>query len=88
MIACSLSPLAGRSEAPPSLASPGVGECAGVVRSGVADYASLIRPTFAGMITSGDDDHGLLRHGFVVYDALVAWLRFAANERHNWPARA
>ena len=37
---------------------------------------------------AGDDDHGLLRHGFIVYDALFAWLRFAADERHNWPAKA
>jgi rhodanese-related sulfurtransferase len=37
---------------------------------------------------AGDDDHGLLRHGFMVYDALFAWLRYAAQERHNWPAKA
>jgi rhodanese-related sulfurtransferase len=37
---------------------------------------------------AGDDDHGLLRHGFTVYDALFAYLRFAAQERHNWPAKA
>ena len=37
---------------------------------------------------SGDDDPGLLERGFMVYDALFAWLRFAADERHNWPARA
>jgi rhodanese-related sulfurtransferase len=37
---------------------------------------------------AGDDDHGLLRHGFGVYDALFAWLRFASSERHNWPAKA
>ena len=37
---------------------------------------------------AGDDDHGLLRQGFMVYDALFAWLRFAADERHNWPAKA
>ncbi len=37
---------------------------------------------------AGDDDHGLLEHGFMVYDALFAWLRFAAEERHNWPVRA
>ena len=36
---------------------------------------------------AGDDDHGLLQRGFVVYDALFAWLRFAADERHNWPDR-
>jgi rhodanese-related sulfurtransferase len=37
---------------------------------------------------AGDDDHGLLKRGFMVYDALFAWLRYAAGERHNWPAKA
>ena len=37
---------------------------------------------------ASDDDHGLLERGFMVYDALFAWLRFAAEERHNWPVRA
>jgi rhodanese-related sulfurtransferase len=37
---------------------------------------------------AGDDDHGLLQHGFLIYDALFAWLRFAADERHNWPTKA
>jgi hypothetical protein len=37
---------------------------------------------------AGDDDHGLLKQGFVIYDALFAWLRFAADEKHNWPAKA
>jgi rhodanese-related sulfurtransferase len=36
---------------------------------------------------AGDDDHGLLKQGFMVYDALFAYLRFAAQERHNWPAK-
>lgn len=37
---------------------------------------------------AGDDDHGMIGHGFMVYDALFAWARFAAEERHNWPAKA
>jgi rhodanese-related sulfurtransferase len=37
---------------------------------------------------AGDDDHGLLQRGFMIYDALFAWLRFAADEKHNWPAKA
>jgi rhodanese-related sulfurtransferase len=36
---------------------------------------------------AGDDDHGLLQRGFVVYDALFAWARHATDERHNWPAK-
>jgi hypothetical protein len=30
----------------------------------------------------------MLLQGFMVYDALFAWLRHAAGERHNWPAKA
>jgi hypothetical protein len=37
---------------------------------------------------AGDDDHEMLHHGFMIYDALFAWLRFASEERHNWPAKA
>jgi rhodanese-related sulfurtransferase len=37
---------------------------------------------------AGDNDRGLLEQGFIVYDGIFAWLRFAAEERHNWPAKA
>jgi len=37
---------------------------------------------------AGDDDHGMIERGFIVYDALFTWLRHAAEERHNWPAKA
>lgn len=37
---------------------------------------------------AGEDDHGLLTRGFMIYDALFAWIRFASGERHNWPAKA
>ena len=30
------------------------------------------------------DDHEQLRQGFVVYDALYAWLREARRETHSW----
>ena len=30
------------------------------------------------------DDHEQLRHGFLVYDALYAWLREARGETHSW----
>ncbi len=60
-----------------------------------ADTARLdLAPEAAGLYAvslglsalAGDDDHALLRQGFIVYDALYAWLRLAAGERHNWPA--
>jgi hypothetical protein len=31
------------------------------------------------------DDHEMLRHGMVVYDALYAWLKEARDETHGWP---
>ncbi|CAN7667258.1 chromate resistance protein [Variovorax sp. LjRoot290] len=31
------------------------------------------------------DDHEMLRHGLVMYDALYAWCREGRGETHNWP---
>ena len=31
------------------------------------------------------DDHEMLRHGLVMYDALFAWCREGQAETHNWP---
>lgn len=31
------------------------------------------------------DDHDMLRHGMVVYDALYAWCKSCQTETHNWP---
>jgi len=31
------------------------------------------------------DDHEMLRHGMVVYDALYAWCGSGHTETHNWP---
>jgi hypothetical protein len=53
-----------------------------------AEAAGLHAVSLGLSAMAGDDDHGLLRAGFLVYDALLAWLRHAAQERHNWPAKA
>jgi len=31
------------------------------------------------------DDHEMLRHGMVLYDALYAWARHRQGETHGWP---
>ncbi len=31
------------------------------------------------------DDHEVLRHGFVLYDALYRWCRDLRGETHSWP---
>lgn len=52
------------------------------------EAAGLLAISLGLSALAGDDDHGLLDRGFAVYDALFAWARFAAEERHNWPAKA
>ena len=70
-------------------------ELATIVRG--ADTARLdLAPECAGLLAVSlglsqlfADDHEQLRHGFVVYDALYAWLTRARGETHTWnPQRA
>lgn len=38
-----------------------------------------------GLSANYHDDHDMLRHGLVVYDALFAWCRSGRGETHGWP---
>jgi hypothetical protein len=38
---------------------------------------------FLGLSRLFEDDQVQLRHGFVIYDALYAWMREARDERHT-----
>ena len=33
------------------------------------------------------DDHEMLRHGMVMYDALYAWCQYCQAEPHRWPPK-
>jgi hypothetical protein len=33
------------------------------------------------------DDHEMLKHGLVMYDALYAWCKECQSESHNWPPK-
>ena len=69
---------------------PALASLAVIVRG--ADTARLdLAPQCAGLLAISlglsrlfADDHELLRHGFVMYDALYAWLREAQGETHTW----
>ncbi len=73
------------------LADPALRRLAAIVRG--ADTARLdLTPQSAGLfaISLGlsavfADDHEMLRHGMVVYDALYAWCRSLQEETHAWP---
>ena len=77
------------------LLDPSLAELAVIVRG--ADTARPeLAPQCAGLLAISlglshnfPDDHAMLRHGFVIYDALYAWCRFARDETHTWnPQRA
>jgi hypothetical protein len=75
------------------LRDPALDRLATIVRG--ADTARPdLAPEAAGLLAislgishlAGPDDHVALERGFMVYDALYAWARFAAGETHNWPS--
>ena len=73
-----------------TLTDPSFQELAVIVRG--ADTARLdLAPQCAGLLAISlglshnfPDDHEMLRHGFVVNDALYAWLKFTRDEKHDW----
>ena len=73
------------------LDDPALQQLAQIVRG--ADTSRLdLAPQSAGLyaISLGlshnfEDDHEMLKHGFVIYDALYAWCRSCQAETHNWP---
>ncbi len=73
------------------LTDPALHQLARIVRG--ADTSRLdLTPQSAGLyaISLGlsrcfDDDHEMLRHGMVMYDALYAWCKQGQAETHNWP---
>jgi rhodanese-related sulfurtransferase len=38
-----------------------------------------------GLSANFSDDHEMLKHGMVIYDALFTWCRSLQAETHNWP---
>jgi hypothetical protein len=41
-----------------------------------------------GLSANFPDDHEMLRHGMIMYDALYSWCRDHRAETHNWPPSA
>jgi len=72
------------------LEDPGLAELAVIVRG--ADTARPeLAPQAAGLLAISlglshlyHDDHEMLKHGMVIYDALYAWCRHARCETHTW----
>ena len=77
-----------------SLDDPAVADLARIVRG--ADTAHLeLAPEAAGLLAISlglshifQEDHEMLKHGLVVYDALYAWCKTCQKETHDWPPTA
>jgi hypothetical protein len=73
------------------LDDPALRQLAAIVRG--ADTSRLeLTPQSAGLYALSlglslryRDDHEMLKHGMVMYDALYAWCREGQGETHNWP---
>jgi len=73
------------------LTDPALQQLAGIIRG--ADTSRLdLTPQSAGLyaISLGlshtfRNDHEMLEHGMVMYDALYAWCKDCQKESHNWP---
>ena len=75
------------------LTDPALHQLAVIVRG--ADTAQLdLAPQAPGLLALSlglsqvfTDDHEMLRHGMVRYDALYAWCRDCQKETHGWPPK-
>jgi hypothetical protein len=72
------------------LSDPALAKLAVIVRGADTDRLDLA-PQAPGLLAISlglsrcfSDDHEMLKHGRVVYDALYAWCRELHSERHGW----
>ena len=73
------------------LDDPALQQLALIVRG--ADTSRLdLTPQSAGLVAISlglsqtfSDDHQMLQHGMVIYDALYAWCKSCQDETHHWP---
>ena len=75
------------------LRDPALGQLALIVRGAdtahqeLAPQAPGLAAISLGLSHSFRDDHEMLKHGLVMYDALYAWCKHRHNEPHGWPPK-
>jgi len=69
--------------------APALDHLASIVqRHNLAPQCSGLFAISLGLSANFPDDHAMLRHGMVIYDALFTWCRTLQTETHNWPVAA
>ncbi len=77
-----------------SLTDPALQQLAVIVRGAdtsrldLAPQAHGLYALSLGLSQCFSNDHEMLRHGMVMYDALYAWCKSCQGETHNWPPKA
>ena len=73
------------------LADPALAKLAEIVRAAdtgkpqSSPQAHGLLAISLGLSHNFSDDHEMLKHGFVMYDALYSWCKSLQTEVHNWP---
>jgi hypothetical protein len=57
---------------------------ADTARLDLAPQCSGLLAISLGLSHNFQDDHEQLKHGFVMYDAMYAWLKHVRDEKHDW----
>jgi hypothetical protein len=76
------------------LTDPALQQLAAIVRGAdtsrhdLAPQSGGLFAISAGLSANFPDDHEMLRHGMVIYDALYRWCRDLQSETHGWPPKA
>ena len=55
-------------------------------RPELAPESAGLQAISLGLSHNFPDDHAMLRHGMVLYDALYSWCQSCQNETHSWPS--
>lgn len=75
------------------LKTPALDQLAAIVRGadtsrlGLTPQSSGLYAISLGLSQNYQDDHEMLAHGMVVYEALYAWCVSCQGETHQWPPR-
>ena len=76
-----------------ALDEPALQQLAAIVRGADTSRLELTQQSAGlyalslGLSINYPDDHEMLKHGMVMYDALYAWCREGQGETHNWPPK-
>lgn len=73
------------------LTDPALEQLAVIVRGAdtsrldLTDQSAGLYAMSLGLSANYADDHEMLKHGIVMYEALYAWCKSCQSETHNWP---